>query len=194
MGGEKLKGKSKDEIKDDGQPFSKAKQLRGALSQATDYAKEQIAGAEKLAKLKALVKETEGVTLGVSKSNNHVSMKGWIEYPDKRYYMRSSWERNYSRYLQWLKDNKEIRDWGYEVMRFDFPIKRGSNSYLPDFQVITNDGQIEYHEIKGYLAAKDRTKMKRFMKYFPYKKLVLIDKEQYKAIAKEVKNLIGGWE
>lgn len=189
-----MKPKSKRELPDDGMAFSKAKQLRGGLSQATDYAKEQIAGAAKLAKLKKLAKQTEGVTMGVEKSDNHVSMKGWLEIGGQRYYMKSRWERNMARYYQFLKDNKQIREWEYEPRRFDFPIKRGSNSYLPDFKLTDNAGNTSWVEIKGYMAQKDRTKMKRFLKYYPEEKLVLIDADQYKAIAKEVKNLIKGWE
>lgn len=174
--------------------YSKEQQLRGPLSQATDYAKEQIGAAAKIAKLKRLAKQTEGVTMGAERSDNHVSMKAWIEFPGRRYYMRSSWERNYARYLQWLQDNKQIRQWAYEPKRFDFPIKRGTNSYLPDFWVEDNQGNHSWHEIKGYMAQKDRTKMKRFLKYYPDEKLVLIDSAQYRAIAKEVKNLVKGWE
>lgn len=175
--------------------FSKAKQLRDGLSTATDYAAAQIEASAKLAKMKKLAKQTAGVTLGTVKSDNHVSMKGWIEFPGgKRFYSRSSWERNYARYLQWLKDNKQIKDWDYEPERFDFPIKRGSNSYLPDFKIINNDDSHEWHEIKGYMSQKDRTKMKRFMKFYAKEKLVLIDKDAYREIAKQVKNLIPGWE
>lgn len=174
--------------------FSKAKQLRDGLSVANDYAAAQIDQAAKLSKLKKLARQTSGVTMGTSKSGNHVSVFGAIEFPDKRYYMRSTWERNYARYLQFLQDQKIISFWYYEPQRFDFPVKRGNNSYLPDFKVINNDGTIEYHEVKGYMNQGSRTKMKRFMKYYPDKKLVLIDKYAYKQIKDQCKNLIKGWE
>ena len=190
-----MRGKSKKDISDDGMMFSKAKQLRGALSQSRDYVIEQITGAARLAKLKKIVKETKGITFGISKSDNHVSMKGWIEFPGHRHYMRSKWERNYARYLMWLQDNKQIKEWDYEPKRFMFnDIKRGSNSYLPDFRVVDNNDNTVWHEIKGQMEQKDRTKMKRFLKYYPEEKFVLIDSDQYKAIAKEVKRIINEWE
>lgn len=190
-----MKRSSKSPIKDDGLMFSKAKQTRDGLSMASDEAKAMIDTSAKLAKLKKLAKQTEGVSLGIEQSNNHVSKFGWIEFPEgKRYYMRSAWERNLARYYQFLKDNGTILDWFYEVKRFDFPVKRGNNSYLPDFLLKEKNGSETWVECKGYMAQKDRVKMKRFLKFYPDHKLVLIDKDSYRAIAKQVKNLIKEWE
>ena len=189
-----MRGKTKEGIADDGLAFSKAKQLRDGLSFARDSARAMINASLRRDKLKKLARQTEGLTYGVERSNNYVSMKGWIEFPGRRYYMRSSWERNICRYLVWLMDNGEIKNFGYETKRFDFPIKRGNNSYLPDFEVINKVGKLEWWEVKGYCAQKDRTKMKRFLKYFPNEKLIVIDADQYKAIARECKKLIKGWE
>lgn len=174
--------------------FSKTKQVRDGLSAAQENARAMIDSSAKLAALKRLAKQTEGVTVGVERSNNHVSLKGWIEFPGHRHYMRSSWERNYARYLEFLKANKEIKAWDYEPQRFDFPVKRGNNSYLPDFRIIEKDGSETWVEVKGYMNQGSRTKMKRFMKYYPDKKLVLIDAKQYAEIKKQCRKLIPGWE
>lgn len=74
--------------------------------------------------------------------------------------VRSEWE---AVVLRWL--NKKKIKWEYEPKRFDFnEIKRGTRSYLPDIYLPNLDIWIE---IKGYLSKKDKTKIKRFKKYYP---------------------------
>lgn len=109
-------------------------------------------------------------------------------------FVRSSWEANYARYLNWLKSIGEIKDWSYESVTFDFPIKRGSRFYTPDFRIINTDGSIEYHEVKGYMDQRSSTKLKRMAKYYPETKLVLVDKDAYYALSRQIKNLIPNWE
>lgn len=111
------------------------------------------------------------------------STHGWYSINGNKFYFRSSWEINYARYLEWLLSKKEIEDWGYEIDTFWFEkIKRGVRSYLPDFKVFHNDGKIEYHEVKGYMDDKSKTKIKRMAKYYPKVKLIIIDKDSYKDI------------
>jgi hypothetical protein len=121
-----------------------------------------------------------------NKGNNYSrTKKGWWEKDGRKYYMRSSWEFNYAYYLDFLVDNKEIKCWEYEVDTFWFEkIKRGVRSYTPDFKVTTNDGEIEYHEVKGWMDAKSKTKLNRMRIYHPNVKMVLIDEKRYKAIMK----------
>lgn len=110
-------------------------------------------------------------------------------------FVRSSWEANWARYLNWLIEMGEIQEWGYELVRFEFHgIKRGIRSYLPDFRVVNNDGSIEYHEVKGWLNARSKTALKRMVKYYPDIKLVLIDEETYRTVEKDVKPFIPLWE
>lgn len=110
-------------------------------------------------------------------------------------YVRSSWEANYCRYLNWLIKMGEIKSWEYEPDTFEFEkIKRGSRFYTPDFKIYENDGRIIYHEIKGWMDPKSKTKLKRMAKYYPEIKIILIDKDAYYAIAKQVKNFIPHWE
>ena len=109
-------------------------------------------------------------------------------------YFRSSWEANYARYLNFLMDNGDIQGWEYEVDRFDFPVQRGTREYTPDFKIFENDGRIVYHEIKGWMDAKSKTKLKRMAKYYPEEEVIVIGENEYKAISKQVRNLIPNWE
>lgn len=110
-------------------------------------------------------------------------------------FVRSSWEANYARYLNWLIEQGEIEKWEYEVDTFEFePIKRGTRFYTPDFKIFNNDGSVEYHEVKGYMDSKSKTKLKRMAKYYPDIEIVLIDKDVYYSIASQCKNLIENWE
>lgn len=110
-------------------------------------------------------------------------------------YFRSSWEANYARYLNWLISIGEIQSWEFEPETFEFvKIKKGNRFYTPDFRITNNDGSIEFHEIKGYMDENSATKLKRMSKYYPDIKLVLIDKDAYRALAKSVRALITGWE
>lgn len=131
-----------------------------------------------------------------SMNRNNSSWKAaWREIGGKRNYYRSRWEANYARYLQWLKDKNEIQDWQHEPKVFWFEgIKRGCVSYLPDFCVIETSGAESYHEVKGWMDDRSKTKIKRMAKYFPYVKLIVIDKPVYKDIEKKLSSLIDGWE
>lgn len=108
----------------------------------------------------------------------------WVEYPEgKRYFLRSSWEIRYAEYLEGLRLVGAITDWLYEPETFWFlKIKRGVRSYVPDFQVTHLDGSIEYHEVKGYMDAKSKTKIKRMRIYHPSVKLLVIGKDELKAL------------
>lgn len=91
----------------------------------------------------------------------------WCEVGGKRFYARSSWEINHANWLESLKKNKSIIDWEHEPETFWFTgIKRGAMSYLPDFKITLNDNSVEFHEIKGWMDSRSRTKIKRFRKQF----------------------------
>lgn len=120
---------------------------------------------------------------------------GWREFGGTKKYYRSKWEANYARYLQWLLENKQILKWEHEPETFWFEgIKRGVMSYLPDFRVTENDGTVVYHEVKGWMDDRSKTKIKRMAKYHPNVKLIVIDSKAYKAIEKKAKILIKDWE
>ena len=118
----------------------------------------------------------------------------WREIGGKRAFFRSRWEANYGRYLEWLRLKGEIRSWEHEPETFWFEgIQRGTVSYLPDFRVTTNSGVVEYHEVKGWMDQKSRTKIMRFRLYYPQFRLVVIEAKSYKEIAKWGR-IIPGWE
>lgn len=121
--------------------------------------------------------------------------QGWREIGGFRKYYRSRWEANYARYLQYLLEKGDIQKWEHEPKTFWFEnIKRGTRSYLPDFLVTENSGDANYHEVKGWMDAKSKTKLKRFAKYYPEETLILIQKKEYAQIEKSLGSIIEGWE
>ncbi len=119
----------------------------------------------------------------------------WREIGDKRIYARSKWEANYARYLEFLKKNGNIIEWEHEPETFWFEkIKRGVRSYLPDFMVTELDGSIVYHEVKGWMDARSKTKINRMKKYYPRVALRVIEAKSYTALAKQLSGLINDWE
>ena len=110
-------------------------------------------------------------------------------------YVRSAWEANYARYLTWLVAQGVIKTWEYEPDTFWFlRIKRGTRSYTPDFKIHNNDGTVEYHEVKGWMSPKSKTQLKRMARYHPDVKVVIVDADAYRAIARTAKKLIPHWE
>jgi hypothetical protein len=107
-------------------------------------------------------------------------------------FFRSSWEANYALYLDFLVKRKEIIGWEFEVDTFWFEkIKRGVRSYKPDFKIFKNNGEIEYHEVKGYMDKKSITKIKRMAKYYPKIKLIVVDEKSYKDIKNKIGKMLG---
>ena len=114
--------------------------------------------------------------------------RGYFDINGKEIFFRSKWEANYALYLDFLIKQKQILKWEYEADTFIFEkIKFGTRSYRPDFKVYNNEKDFSYHEVKGYMDAKSKTKIKRMAKYYPNIKLIIIDKDVYK----DIKNKIG---
>jgi hypothetical protein len=106
-------------------------------------------------------------------------------------YFRSKWEANYALYLDLLVKNGDIRGWDYEVDVFVFEeIEFGNRSYRPDFKVQLNSESFEYHEVKGHMDSRSKTKLNRMEKFFPDVKIILIQKDSYNAIIKALKGVI----
>lgn len=96
-------------------------------------------------------------------------------------FFRSRWEANYARYLNALLAGGTITGWEYEPQTFWFEaIRRGVRSYTPDFRVDMWDGTHEWHEVKGWLDAKSKTKLKRMKKYHPKEKVIVIDERFFR--------------
>lgn len=120
---------------------------------------------------------------------------GWRDVGGQRVFFRSRWEANYARYLDWLRINGQIASWEHEPETFWFEaIKRGVRSYLPDFLVTEADGSRAYHEVKGWMDSRSKTTIRRFGKYYPQHKLIVVDAVAYRAIKRKVAGLIEGWE
>jgi hypothetical protein len=109
-------------------------------------------------------------------------------------YVRSSWEANYARYLNWLVERKQIAGWAFEAETFEFPVHRGTRAYTPDFKVVELDGGHYYVEVKGHMDERSQVKLARFARYFPYERLELVRGKEMRAIYSAVGALILGWE
>ncbi len=110
------------------------------------------------------------------------------------YYFRSRWEANYARYLEWLRQIGVVTRWEYESETFWFEkIKRGVRSYKPDFKITWHDGKVEYHEVKGWMDPRSKTKLKRMAKYYPEITMRVIDAQWFKA-NKNLRGIVPGWE
>lgn len=83
-------------------------------------------------------------------------------------FFRSAWEANVFRLLRL---NPSVQLIEYEPTDFtfwQFGIKKGTVSYTPDFKVTYKNGNYEWIEIKGgWLKAVDKTKLRRFKKFYP---------------------------
>jgi hypothetical protein len=120
---------------------------------------------------------------------------GWYTVGGRRFYFRSGWEVNYALYLQWLLDKGQIQAWDYECETFWFGgIKRGVVSYLPDFKVTELSGKEVFHEVKGHMDSRSKTKIKRMARYHPTVRLIVIDAKAYRTLANQVKKLVPGWK
>lgn len=120
---------------------------------------------------------------------------GWRKIGEIEKFYRSAWEANYARYLEYLRINGHIKSWKHEPKTFWFNnIKRGTRSYLPDFQVFRLDGTHYWIEVKGYMDAKSKTKIKRFRKYYPDEELQIKDFTWFKENSRKISILCPGWE
>lgn len=118
---------------------------------------------------------------------------GTIEIGGKKIFVRSGWEANICAYFEFLKSKGEILEWNYEPKTFWFEkIMRGVRSYKPDFLITDNYGKQYYEEVKGWMDAKSKTKIKRMAKYYPNVDLRILDSKRYKEISK-MKALIPNW-
>lgn len=92
-------------------------------------------------------------------------------------FFRSSWEANIYRLLT---HDKSISLIEYEPTTFsftEFGILKGTVSYTPDFKITYADGSYLWIEVKGGLMkSQDKTKIRRFKKYFPgeFRRLVAV--------------------
>lgn len=93
---------------------------------------------------------------------------------DLKQFFRSKMEANVARYYRYIGEL-----YIYEYKEFEFKgIRRGSRFYKPDFYLPVLGRWIE---VKGWFRKQDKTKLKRFKKYFPieFEKLRFIIPDKY---------------
>jgi hypothetical protein len=118
----------------------------------------------------------------------------WIICGGKRLFARSLWEANYARYLEWQKVQGLILDWEHEPKTFWFEnIRRGVRSYLPDFKVTMKNGSHEWHEVKGWMDARSKTKIKRMAKYYPAEALRVLDGNWFRDANRKLSGIVPDW-
>lgn len=109
-------------------------------------------------------------------------------------YYRSRWEYNLSLTLDSMKERGDIFSWGYEKREFQFPVKRGTRFYKPDFEVVYREGDAPiYWECKGAMLQKDVTALVRMARYFPGVTVLIVDGKKYAEFESEFGSL-EGWE
>lgn len=195
-----ISNRMKEQIEKNGHP-------RGALGMKHTEENKQKQSIRVKARMDAMTSEQKSEmslkaqkTKEVNGSNNMPRHKttwkgGWREIGGKRKFFRSRWEANYAHYLEYLKTNNKITEWLHEPETFWFEgVKRGAVSYLPDFKVTNLDGSYEYHEVKGWMDDRSKTKLKRMAKYHPDVKLILVDVKVYEPLEKQMIPLIPEWE
>lgn len=92
--------------------------------------------------------------------------------PDIDIIARSSWEANLARVL-WIHGIK----FEFEPEIFTYPIKRGVKGYVPDFRIgHPKSKDWAWIEVKGWLDARSKTKIRRFKKYYPddFARLIMV--------------------
>lgn len=137
---------------------------------------------------------TAGPSFLVS-SNPYSRAKGGRRPDLDNRFFRSAWEANYARYLNFIRDNGVIALWEYETETFIFHgVTRGALTYTPDFKVTGVDGEVVYHEVKGWMDSKSKTKLKRMKKYYPHIVIRVIGPNEYRAIARQCAGMLDGWE
>ena len=112
---------------------------------------------------------------------------------DLKQFFRSKMEANIARYYNYIKIN-----WFYEPREYKFEkIKRGTKYYKPDFYLAAPLRL--FVEVKGYFRPIDKTKVKRFKKYYPeeFARLKFIIPDKYsrsKSNGEMIKFLCGDLE
>lgn len=123
------------------------------------------------------------------------SQAGWRVIGGQRIYCRSKMEANYGRVLEFQRKSGLIAAWFHEKTTYWFEgIRRGCVSYLPDYDIVENDGGFRHDEVKGYMDKKSATKLKRMKKYYPDVIVRLIGKGEMAGYKRTMSKLIKDWE
>lgn len=87
----------------------------------------------------------------------------------KSYKFDSRFEGWWALYLQFLKEQGQIRDWVFHPITWDF-FKFGYRNkpyeYTPDFLVYTTDKDYVYQELKGHIETNDISRFRRANEHY----------------------------
>jgi hypothetical protein len=107
-------------------------------------------------------------------------------------FFRSRWEANYAIYLELMRTDGFISSWEHEPVT----IELGDSGFIyrPDFRITCNDGLVEYHEVKGWMDDRSKTKIELFRKFHQDKPLILIQKKWFDIADRWMPNQNDNWE
>lgn len=92
-------------------------------------------------------------------------------------------EADYAAYLAFGKVSGEIRSYAFEAVKLRLA---KLTFYTPDFLVITANGEVEFHEAKGFWEDDARVKIKVAAEMYPFFRFI--------AVTKRAQKHGGGWE
>ena len=110
----------------------------------------------------------------------------------------SNYEYDYALYLDYLLANKKIKYWFRNSTRLPFSKaisyrNRTQYTYTPDFWIITNKGQLELHEVKGWMNDRSIEILKQLKKDYKDLKTVFIDRKEMIKLQKTYRLIIKDW-
>lgn len=110
-------------------------------------------------------------------------------------YFRSSWEANFARFLETMKNEGSIHKWEHEPDTFWFyNVQRGCRMYCPDFKIWMNTSDFIYIEIKGWMDQRSKTKLDRMAENYPEETVIVLSKDDMNRIENKYGPMIDGWE
>jgi hypothetical protein len=78
---------------------------------------------------------------------------------------KSNLEKEFYAYLKLMRNNGKIKWFSYEP----FSLKIGANmQYRPDFAVITDDDELVFYEVKGFMREDSWIKLKAAASRYPF--------------------------
>ncbi len=106
---------------------------------------------------------------------------------------KSKLEEDYYHHLHLLMCAQEIQGFCFEKMTFTIGVNERGNAtrYTPDFLVINERGEVEYHETKGSKHARGQTaalaRLHSAAMQFPYFRWFLVMREDREWVYREVR-------
>lgn len=105
----------------------------------------------------------------------------WVTIGGHRFFARSRWEAAYASHLELLRISGTILDWNYEPRTFWFPENRRPRCYRPDFGVTLPNGDIEIHEVKGWMCPRSIAVLSLMAEHYPNTVIVIRSSDWFRA-------------